>query len=186
MIGFRRAVRLGVGAVLFGAATLSGAAAQIAGDPQRVVSIGGAVTEIAYALGQQDRLVAVDATSFYPPAATAKPNVGYMRALSAEGILAMRPDLSLAVEGSGPPGVIDILRSVSVPLVVVPDDRTPEGLDVKIETVAAALGQAEAGRALARQVHSELDAVLARTGAILARKRVLFVMSLTDGRPLGA
>src|SRR3546814_8965875 len=44
-----------------------------------IVSVGGAVTEIVYALGQQDRLLAVDTTSLYPAETAALPNVGYMR-----------------------------------------------------------------------------------------------------------
>src|SRR6478735_5285853 len=48
-------------------------------NPARIVSIGGAVTEILYALGFDDRIAGVDATSLYPPAALRdKPNVGYM------------------------------------------------------------------------------------------------------------
>lgn len=171
----------------------AGAASGASGDPrpasapaQRIVTIGGAVTEIAYALGQQDRIVGVDATSAYPAEAASKPNVGYMRALSPEGVLALRPDLIVAVEGSGPPGAVDILRSASVPFVMVPDGRSLEGIDRKIELVAEALDVPEAGRALAAAVHDDLEAVLATTGAVPRRKRVLFVMSLTDGRPLGA
>ena len=74
-----------------GAAMLGGAlprpalAASCAAEGQRVVSIGGAVTEILYDLGLEDRIVAVDTTSTAPARALAqKPNVGYMRALSAE------------------------------------------------------------------------------------------------------
>ena len=59
-------------------------------DPTRIVSIGGAVTEILYALGRERQVIAVDSTSFYPPQALReKPNVGYMRALSPEGVLGL-------------------------------------------------------------------------------------------------
>src|SRR3546814_19412545 len=51
-----------------------------------IVSVGGAVTEIVYALGQEDRLLAVDTTSLYPAATGELPNVGYMRQLSAAPI----------------------------------------------------------------------------------------------------
>lgn len=180
----RRPGRL-LGALIVALAMLA-AQASAAEPGQRIVSIGGAITEIVYALGQQDRLVGVDATSFFPPEATEKPNVGYMRALSAEGVLALRPDLILAVEGSGPPGVIDILQGASVPMVLIPEGHSVEGMDRKIETVAEALGLPEEGRALAARVHAEMAAVVDRTAAIPNRRRVLFVLSLTDGRPLGA
>ena len=61
-------------------------------DTGRIVSIGGAVTEILYALGADKKIVGVDSTSLYPPRAMKdKPNVGYMRQLSAEGVLGLRP-----------------------------------------------------------------------------------------------
>ena len=49
--------------------------AAIAKDAERIVAIGGTVTEIIYALGEGDRVVAVDTTSLYPQEATAKPNI---------------------------------------------------------------------------------------------------------------
>src|SRR3569832_1062794 len=59
-------------------------------DPARSVSIGGAITEILYALGFEDRLAGVDTTSLYPAAALRdKPKVGYMRQHSDEGVLGL-------------------------------------------------------------------------------------------------
>ena len=56
-------------------------------DPSRVVAIGGSVTEIFYALGAENKLVARDSTSVYPQEAFTLPDVGYMRQLSPEGVL---------------------------------------------------------------------------------------------------
>lgn len=57
---------------------------------QRIVSIGGDVTEIAYALGAGNEVVARDSTSLIPEAVKKLPDVGYMRQLNAEGILALK------------------------------------------------------------------------------------------------
>lgn len=51
-------------------------------DTSRLVSVGGDITEIVYALGEESRLIARDTTSMYPEAALKLPNVGYMRALA--------------------------------------------------------------------------------------------------------
>src|SRR3546814_1935109 len=75
-----------------------------------IVSVGGSVTEIVYALGQQERLLAVDSTSLHPLETAALPNVGYMRQLSAEPILALGPALVLAIEDAGPVTALDPLR----------------------------------------------------------------------------
>lgn len=58
------------------------------GYAQRLVSVGGTLTEIVYLLGEEAQLVAVDTSSLYPAAAQALPKVGYQRTLSAEGVLA--------------------------------------------------------------------------------------------------
>ncbi len=63
---------------------------------ERLVTLGGDVTEIVYALHAEESLVARDSTSSWPPAAQKLPDVGYLRQLNAEGILALRPQLVLA------------------------------------------------------------------------------------------
>lgn len=98
-------------------------------DTSRIVSIGGAVTEILYALGLDKRVIAVDTTSLYPPRALAeKPNVGYMRQLSAEGVLGLGPSLVLASEGSGPKETIAVLEAARVPFVHVPEVFSGDGI----------------------------------------------------------
>jgi iron complex transport system substrate-binding protein len=116
-------------------------------DNSRIVSIGGAITEILYALGLDHRVVAIDSTSFYPPQALReKPNVGYMRALSPEGVLGLNPSLILATEDAGPKETITVLRAAGIPFVLVPDKYSGRSILEKIEIVAAAAGGAERGR----------------------------------------
>lgn len=176
------AAQFGVGAA--GAGTLVDATGeQVAvGASQRIVAVGGSVTEIVYALGLGDRLLAVDSTSFYPAAATELPNVGYMRQLSAEPILALGPDLVLAIEDSGPPAALDQIRDAGVPVVVVPDSYSPEGVLEKIGMIATALDAEAEGRALAATVAAKLDAVEAAFGGVAERPRVLFLLSIGQGR----
>lgn len=64
---------------------------------KRIVCAGGAMTEIVFALGHGDTVVAVDTTSWFPYEHVSKlPKVGYFRSLAAEGLLSMQPDLILA------------------------------------------------------------------------------------------
>lgn len=152
-------------------------------DAQRIVSVGGTITEILYALGVQDRIVAVDSTSVYPVEAASKPGVGYIRQLSAEGIIAQKPDLILAEEGSGPPPVLDILQASSVPMVLIPTPATAEGISQKIRDVGAAVGLPAQGEALAEETDHALRAITEEVRRLnLDKKRVLFVLSLSNGR----
>lgn len=153
-----------------------------AGD--RVLSIGGSITEIVYALGQEDRLIGRDATSTYPPEAEELPNIGYMRALSPEGVLSTAPDLILADEGAGPPETIDVLKGADVPIVFLPDVPTVEGIIDKIRGVGDALGVKIEADALAAQISKDFAVAANRMDSITLseRKRVLFILSTQGGR----
>ena len=169
-----------LGAVALAALT-GGALAQDVAPGERVLSVGGSVTEIVYALGEQDRLVARDTTSSYPPEVLDLPDVGYMRALSPEGVLSVNPDLVIAEAGSGPAETIDVLEEAAIEFVAVPDGFDRDTVRAKIEAVAAALDVAEKGATLA----DEVDAALAE--AIPAEmpetpKRVMFILTAQGGR----
>ncbi len=158
-------------------------------DTSRIVSIGGAVTEILYDLGQDKKIVGVDTTSLYPPrAAREKPSVGYMRQLSPEGVLGLRPSLIIAAEGAGPKETIAVLQAAKVPFRLVPDEFSGPGIVKKIHDVAGIVGAASRGECLARRVSADLDA-LSRIKAstnTTQRKRVLFVLSFVNGRTMVA
>jgi len=155
--------------------------------PANVVSIGGSVTEIVYALGQQHRLIARDSTSFFPEGATALPDVGYIRALSPEGVLSVGPELIIAEEGAGPTEAVTILQQSSVPYVEVPEVYSPAGVADKIRVVAEALGVAEDGNSLAASVDEDLQRVLKAVASQRAdKRRVLFVLSTQGGRILAS
>jgi iron complex transport system substrate-binding protein len=169
------------------AAAIAAAPAAAGDSKARIVSIGGAVTEILYALGAEQRIVAVDSTSFYPPRALKeKPNVGYMRALSAEGVLGLNPSLILASEGSGPKETVAVLKTAGVPYVTVPDHFTGAGIIEKIEVIAAAIGAAEHGACLAKIVRADLDALAHVRGRIGKPLKVLFLLSFMNARPMVA
>ncbi|MGB3501513.1 MAG: ABC transporter substrate-binding protein [Mesorhizobium sp.] len=153
---------------------------------KRVVAIGGSVTEILYALGEEGRIVGRDSTSVYPEAALAVPDVGYMRAISPEGVLGIDPDAILTLEGSGPPEAIEVLRKASIPFVTVPDKFDEAGILAKIETIGTALGVKGKSDALVASVKADIDAALAKTANLTERKRVLFVLSLQGGKVMAS
>jgi iron complex transport system substrate-binding protein len=157
-------------------------------DTSRLVSIGGDITEIIYALGEEKRLIARDSTSTYPEAAKQLPNVGYMRALSPEGILAVNPSAIIAVQGSGPPETLTVLRSASVPFETVPQSYDRDGILKKIRSVGALLGVADKAEALEARVAADLDAAIrvSEGRPENLRKRVLFVLCTQGGKILAS
>ncbi|MEL7256726.1 MAG: ABC transporter substrate-binding protein [Pseudomonadota bacterium] len=155
-------------------------------DATRILSVGGTVTEIIYALGEEDRLIARDTTSTYPSLANELPDVGYMRQLSPEGVLSVAPDLIIAVEEAGPPDTLDVLEAASIPVVLVPSDASETGITEKVRIVGDAIGVSKKAEALAREVEAQMQAAQAQVDALgdVARKRVLFVLSAQGGRIL--
>jgi iron complex transport system substrate-binding protein len=155
-------------------------------DTTRLVTVGGSITEIVYALGAGGRLVARDTTSTYPPEATKLPDIGYMRQLSPESVLSVDPTAILAQEGSGPPEAMDVLKKAAVPLILVPEKYSEDGILEKIRIVGAALGKPEAAEKLAHTVREEIDATEKRLATIETPKRVLFILSAGGGRLLAS
>ncbi|WP_332066070.1 heme/hemin ABC transporter substrate-binding protein [Bartonella sp. CB189] len=152
----------------------------------RIVSIGGALTEIVYALGGQDQLIARDSTSVYPQEALKLPVLGYMRTLSPEGVLSLAPEGILLVEGSGPPSTIEILKKASIPMVIIPENYSRESVIEKIRLVGKAIHREVQAAALIEKVNHDFlenDALLAK---ISKPKRVLFVLSVQNGRVMAS
>lgn len=151
-------------------------------DPSRLVSIGGSLTEIIYALGAEGKLVARDQTALYPEAVNALPDVGYMRQLAPEGVLSVSPTALLVIEGSGPPDALDVLSHAGVEYQTVPEAYSADGVLVKVRAVGATLGMDAEAEALATEIADDFAALTARTDAITAPKRVLFILSNQAGQ----
>lgn len=167
---------------LWGIMVATGVVAESYPNASAIVSVGGPVTETIYALGEQDRLVGRDTTSVYPPEANDLPNVGYMRALSAEGVLSLSPDLILARSTSGPPETLDQLAASSVPIVLVEDKFSTAAVLSSVETIGAALGATEKADELVSEIRDEFAALERDLAGNNQKKRVLFVLSLDGGR----
>ncbi|MDX2006107.1 MAG: hemin ABC transporter substrate-binding protein [Meiothermus sp.] len=150
-------------------------------DTSRVIAVGSSVTEIIYALGAEKRLVGVDSSSNFPAAAQKLPQVGYRRSLGAEGVLSLGPSLIIAVDDTGPPAVLVQLRGSGVPLLLVDDTPSLEGVKANIRLIGKALALDERAEALVRRI--EVGALQARAlySQIHQRPRVVFVYSSGSG-----
>jgi iron complex transport system substrate-binding protein len=156
------------------------------GAPQRIVALGGDITETIYALDAQQHLVGVDSTSEGLPGARQLPDVGYVRQLNAEGVLALRPSQIIATHDAGPPAVIAQLRQAGVALSLLPASRTPQDVLAKVRTIGHLLERdAQAGQLAARlaQTYATLGQ---RVAAMPRHPRVVFLLSAGAGNLLAA
>lgn len=154
-------------------------------DTSRILSVGGDVTEILYALDAYRRIVAIDTTSQFPgEALKEKQNVGYLRALSSEGVMSVGASVVLASASAGPPEVVKTLRATSTPYITVPDDPSPAGIASKIRLIAKVIGAEADGEALVQRLASEFEDLSEARAKIAQKKRVLFVLAIQNGRLL--
>lgn len=163
---------------MFFAAVVAALSLTAAAPPARIVAVGGGVTESVFALGLGDRVVAVDGSSVFPAAVTTLPQVGYHRALSAEGVISQRPDVVVLTDEAGPPAAIAQLKAAGVNVVVIPEQHSIAGARAKITALAAALDVEDRAAALVARIDADLkkaDAVVARNKA--KAPKVLFVYS---------
>ena len=151
-------------------------------DASRLVTLGGSVTEIVYALGEGGRIIGTDQSSIYPPEATELPSVGYYRKLPSEGVVSLRPSLIVASENAGPPEVIEQLKQLGISVVMVSDKPDLESLRSRVETVARALGKPEQGKLLLEEMESALASVEETTIPALGAMTIV----MRGGKLLGA
>ena len=153
----------------------------------RIVSVHGSLTEVVYLLGAQDQLVGTDTTSTHPEAATRTPKVGYLRQLSAEGLLALRPQAVLGTDEAGPPTVLNQLAQAGVPLRLVQVHHRFQDVLDKVQLVGAVTQRTAAAQALSAQLQTQWEATRRRVqrGAPQAAPRVLFIMA-HGGAPMTA
>jgi iron complex transport system substrate-binding protein len=151
------------------------------GNTQRIVTLGGAVTEIVFALGVGENIVAVDSSSVFPAQVGGLPVVGYQRRLSAEGVLAMSPTLILASDEAGPPEAIAQLQSAGTKVVIIESGHSADAARRKIRAVAAELDRVEEGERVVEQLSADLTAAEKLTASTTSSPRVLFVYARGGG-----
>ncbi len=144
-------------------------------DVSRTIALTGDVAEIIWALGWGSSVIATDTSAIYPPEAKSAPKIGYMRSLSAEGILALKPTVVIGNDSAGPPAVLEQLRGAGVPVLIIANPSSLDTPAAKIRTIATAMGIPATGEALARQTQMEIDTAKALAAKATSKPRVAFL-----------
>ena len=152
---------------------------------QRIVALGGSLTEVVYALGAESQLVGTDTTSVHPPAALKTAKVGYMRQLSAEGLLSLRPDAVLGTHEAGPAVVLEQVRSAGVQVELVQADHSWQEVQRKLQLVGRMTGRSAAAQALQARLDGEWAQTQQQVARAAQRPRALFILA-HSGSPMVA
>lgn len=125
----------------------------------RLVTIGGSVTDIVFALGEGDLVVAVDQSSTLPEKVKDLPQAGYVRAISAEGILSMLPTKILASSDIGPPNVISQLESSGVEFKIFNSPKSFKDVIELVDEISTFLNVEERGLRLKEKLISDQNKI---------------------------
>ena len=134
-------------------------------DPRRVIALAPSITEIIFALGQQGRLQGITQYSNYPPEADRLPRVGSYVRLDLERIVALKPDLCIAIKDGNPKEIIDRLQSLEIPVFAV----NPHNLESMLETIrkiGGILNASQNAEILVQEMRNRIqkvDALVSRT-----------------------
>ena len=147
-------------------------------EPKRIVSAGGSITEIIYALGAEDQLVAVDTSSLFPLNAMKLPKIGYYRQLNTEGVLSMAPSHMIAAAGAGPEAVLEQIKGSGVDLRVIEQSKSVEGIERLISSVGDIVGREAEADSLNKSIRSKVDALTFDRSP--QSDKVVFLMSVGE------
>ncbi len=145
-----------------------GRTVRVPADPRRVIAMAPSLTEVVFALGQEHRLAGITRFSDYPEQTKDLPKVGSYVHLDLEKIMALQPDLCLAVKEGNPIAVVQRLEGLGIPVYAISPqnvEQVPE-MFIGLGDVLCASPRA---KALAEDMRRRIQAV--RTAVSAARKK---------------
>ena len=156
-------------------------------DSSRIVAAGGSIAEMLYSLDAGNLLVAVDSTANYLPETADLPSIGYVRNLSAEGILALKPSLILGEHDMGPVEVLNQISSVEVEVKRIEERHSTQGIIDKFVCIARILGKEDAAQDILRGQLVEVVTSLGKASEASADlPRAALILNFVDNQPIVA
>lgn len=145
--------------------------------PQRAISQVPSITEILFALGQQDRVVGVSRFCQFPPEAKDKPKVGGLHDADLERILTLNPDWIALFGGQSKIG--DVLQSRGCHVYYCSVETTPEMFE-SIRYLGEVFAVPEKAEALVSSISAEIEDLRGKLKD-LPHKRALYVVGREPG-----
>ena len=136
-----------------------------------MVCVSKQINEFLYDIHAESVLVARDLTSIYPPQIKSLPSVGYHRALSAEGIISMRPTMLLTDGNLGPDAVVAEVKKVGIPVVTMNPGSTPDSAMALMSALGARFGKQGVADSVIAAWRSAMSAALADSSTRSATKK---------------
>ncbi len=117
---------------------------------QRIATLSPGATELTFAAGAGDQVIAGVNYSDYPPAARKLPLVGNHTRIDVEALLALKPDLIVTWVTGNPPAQMELLQELGLPIFAI-EPRTFDGVSSAIERISTLAGTETEGFAEAER-----------------------------------
>ncbi len=156
-----------------------GAAVELESPARRVITLAPFITELVYAAGGGDRLIAVSRYSDYPPAARRLPRIGDAFSVNLEELVALQPDLVMSWESGNNPRVATRLESLGIPVFVL-EPREIDDVPRALKRIGRLLGTEQAAGEQAGAFTRAIDRMRDR----YAGRRTVRVFYQVARRPL--
>ena len=124
---------------------------------QRIVCLSKHLTEMVFALGKGHNLVAVDLSSTFPDSAKLLKTVGYHRALSAEGIISMNPDLVIHSSDIGPENVLPQITKAGLNIKAFGGANTIDSAKILLRELGKYFGEDAKATALCTKMDTDIE-----------------------------
>ncbi len=147
-------------------------------DPKRIIALAPSITEIIFALGKQDRLKGTTQFSNYPAEAAKLPKVGSYVRLDLERIVALNPDLCIAIKEGNPKAIIDRLQSLNIPVFAV-NPRNLESLLQTIQRIGGILNASARAKTLVADMRKRMQQVDDLVASVDRRPRVFIQIGIS-------
>lgn len=128
---------------------------------QRIATLSPGATELVFAAGAGEQVVAVVSHSDYPAAALKLPLVGNHTKIDLEALLALKPDLVITWVTGNPPAQVEMLHALGLPLFAI-EPRTFEGVADTLEQLSILAGTEQQGFAEAARFRTGIAAIAER------------------------
>lgn len=159
---------------------------ELASNPSRITVAGGSITEILYFLNEEDKIIAIDITSNYPKDVKKYPSIGYVRNLSAEGILSLNPTLIIGEDDMGPQNVINQINRTGVEINILTEKHSSEGIIEKIQCIGEIIGRKDKANRLIKDKILPKKIELDELSQLLKDLdiKVMFILNMDSGSPI--
>lgn len=141
----------------------------------RIISLNGAVTEIICELGFQQNIIATDVTSTYPSSLKVK-NLGHVRNLSVESVVALKPDLVLGTEKDINPTLANNLKAAGIKTIFYKQEFSVSGTKQLIAEIAKTLNHKDYAF-----LQHKIDQEISKAKELTVKPKVLFIYARGAG-----